>query len=116
MAAKTIVLVTGANTGLGFEMVKAMCTSEKAYDILLAGRSLSKAEQAAKAALQEFAYTRSSIYPLQIDIESDESIQAAFDHIESKFGKLDALVNNAGTWEFLPATVNDGRPLTSMPI
>lgn len=92
----TIVLVTGANTGLGFEIVKALYSSGKAYEVLVGGRSLVKAEEAANAIKKEVPSTRSKIWPMQIDIEDDESIQLIFDDVQSKFGRLDALVNNAG--------------------
>jgi hypothetical protein len=43
---KTVLLVTGANTGLGYQIVRALCQSNQSYDILLGGRSLEKAQQA----------------------------------------------------------------------
>ncbi len=92
----SIVLITGANTGLGFEMVKALCSSETAYEVLLGGRSVAKAEQAANAVMKEFPSTRSKVWPIQIDIEDDESIQRTFDEVQTKFGRLDTLINNAG--------------------
>ena len=92
----TIVLVTGANTGLGFEIVKALYGSGKAYEVLVGGRSLVKAEEAANAIMKEFSSTRSKLWPMQIDIEDDESIERIFDDVQTQFGRLDALVNNAG--------------------
>ena len=96
MAERTIVLVTGANTGLGYQIIRALCASDQAYEILVGGRSLAKAEEAAKAVLTEHTSTKSTTSPIQIDIEDDDSISAAFSHVESKHGRLDALVNNAG--------------------
>lgn len=96
MNRKIIVLVTEANTGLGFEMIRALCSSEKAYEVLVGGRSLLRAEQAANAVMMEFPSTRSRAWPIQIDIEDDESIQRVFDGVATQFGRLDALVNNAG--------------------
>ena len=94
---RTIVLVTGANTGLDFEMVRSLCSSGNAYEVLVGGRSITKAQQAAIVAAKEFPSTRSKVWPIQVDIKNDESIQAAFDEVQAKFGRLDALVNNAGT-------------------
>ena len=97
MDQKIIVLVTGANTGLGFEIVKGLFSSEKPYEIVVGGRSLIKAQQAADAISKDFPSSRSKLWPMQIDIEDDESIQRIFDDVQTKFGKLDFLVNNAGT-------------------
>ena len=97
MDRKTIVLVTGANTGLGFEIVNGLYSSEKSYEIVVGGRSLIKAQQAADAVSKDFPSSRSKLWPMQVDIENDESIQRIFDEVQTTFGKLDFLVNNAGT-------------------
>ena len=96
MAQPEVILITGANTGIGFQIVKTLCASDKAYDIILGGRSLSKLDAAISAARAEFPSSRSKLSPLQVDIEHDDSIKKAFEHVQSEFGRLDALVNNAG--------------------
>ena len=96
MDPREVVLVTGANTGLGFQMIRALCGSGTGYNILLAGRSLDKAHQAVTSATKEFPSSRSKLWPIQVDIEDDNSIQRAFDEVQTKFGRVDALVNNAG--------------------
>ena len=96
MDQRTVVLITGANTGLGFEMIRALCGSDKSYEILVGGRSLVKAEQATNNVTKNYPSTRSKLWPVQVDIEDDESIQSVFDQVQTKFGRLDALVNNAG--------------------
>lgn len=93
---KKIILITGANTGLGFETVRALCASDKPYHILLGGRSLAKAQQAAKDITAEFSSTSSEVAPIQVDIEDDSSIESAYQEVQSKYGKLDVLLNNAG--------------------
>jgi NAD(P)-dependent dehydrogenase (short-subunit alcohol dehydrogenase family) len=98
MDPQEVILVTGANTGLGFQIIRALCSSEKAYNILLAGRSLTKAQDAVRSAGEEFPSSASKLSPIQVDIEDDESIQRAFDEVKSKFGRLDVLVNNAGMY------------------
>jgi NAD(P)-dependent dehydrogenase (short-subunit alcohol dehydrogenase family) len=96
MDTRKIVLVTGANTGLGYEIVKALCASQTAYEVLVGGRSLPKAEHAAKTLSSEFPTTRSHLRAVQIDIEDDSSIEALFELVQESYGRLDALVNNAG--------------------
>lgn len=98
MDQREIILITGANTGLGFQIVRALCKSEKAYNILLAGRSMVKVQEAVKSAAEEFPSSGSKLWPIQIDIEDDDSIQKAFDEVQTRFGRLDALVNNAGVY------------------
>ncbi|KAH6949444.1 hypothetical protein DER45DRAFT_606513 [Fusarium avenaceum] len=95
MAQRKVVLVTGANTGLGFQIVKAICDSDGSYEVLLGGRSIHKAEEAVTNLKEEFPQT--SIRPIQVDVEDDISINSAFEYVKAKFGKLDALINNAGS-------------------
>ncbi|KAF4976419.1 hypothetical protein FZEAL_6899 [Fusarium zealandicum] len=93
---KRIVLITGANTGLGYQIVRALSGSDKPYEILLGGRSIDKAQSAAKSAAEEFPNSQSSIRPVQIDIQDDKSIDALFNDVKEKYGKVDVLLNNAG--------------------
>lgn len=92
----TIVFITGANTGLGYEAVKALCKTNNPYTILLGCRSVSKGETAIKSLQSEVPGTKSTITPIQADVESDDSIQAAFDTISKQYGRVDVLINNAG--------------------
>ncbi|KAH0846545.1 hypothetical protein AYO21_11302 [Fonsecaea monophora] len=97
MAANTIVLITGANTGLGLETVRSLLQSPgKTYTILLGGRSLEKATTAAKQVKDEFPQSQSVVTPVQIDVEDDQSINALFENLEQHHGRLDVLINNAG--------------------
>ncbi|TVY87140.1 Short-chain dehydrogenase/reductase [Lachnellula willkommii] len=96
MVSNSVVLITGANTGLGFEIVKSLLQSPKPYTILLGGRSLEKAKAAAQQAQTEFPSSNSIIKPVQIDIESDSSITNLFEQISAEYGRVDVLINNAG--------------------
>jgi NADP-dependent 3-hydroxy acid dehydrogenase YdfG len=97
MGSNKIVFITGANTGIGYQIVRGLCASNQSYSILLGGRSIEKAKKAVQDVTSEFPETSSKVQPVQIDIEDDGSIQAAAQFIESNFERLDALVNNAGT-------------------
>lgn len=96
MASSEILLITGANTGLGFETVRSLCQSSKAYTILLGGRSLEKARAAVESVRAEFPQSASTVQAIQIDIEDDDSISKAHEQVEQQHGRLDILINNAG--------------------
>ncbi|KAL2062311.1 hypothetical protein VTL71DRAFT_6577 [Oculimacula yallundae] len=96
MSSHTIVFITGANTGLGFEIVKSLCQSTNAYTILLGGRDIEKANAAAKEAQSKYPSSQSTIKTVQIDVEDDDSISRAFEHVSAEYGHIDVLINNAG--------------------
>jgi NAD(P)-dependent dehydrogenase (short-subunit alcohol dehydrogenase family) len=92
-----IVLITGANTGLGLAIVKALYQSTTAYTILLCGRSIQKAQDAANQ-IQAGDPSGSDVVPMQVDLESDESIEKLARDVGEKYGRVDILINNAGTY------------------
>lgn len=96
MSSPTIVLITGANTGLGLETVKSLFRSSTPYTVLLGGRSLEKATAAAEAVAKEYPESKSKATPVQVDIEDDASITALKERVEKEFEKVDVLINNAG--------------------
>ena len=70
--------------------------SDKAYTVLLSGRNLQKAQDAAKQLQSEVPNSSSEISTMQCDVEDDASIKRIFEEVSSKYGKLDVLINNAG--------------------
>ncbi|CAO2652885.1 Nn.00g022960.m01.CDS01 [Neocucurbitaria sp. VM-36] len=96
MANNSIVLITGGNTGIGYETVKALYASPQAHTILMGSRSLDKAKEAISALQGEILDSKSEIVPQQIGIDDDASIENALEEVESKWARVDALVNNAG--------------------
>jgi len=91
-----IVLVTGANQGIGLEVVRQLSVM-KDHHILLGSRNAQKGADAA-ASLQKDAPegTTLPITPITIDVTSDDSISAAASKVKAEFGRLDVLINNAG--------------------
>jgi len=96
----SIILITGGNTGIGYETVKALYASSQAYTILMGSRSLEKAETAIAKLKSEVSESKNEVLALQVDIEDDESIERAFEEVKGKWGRVDGLVNNAGLWTF----------------
>lgn len=96
MASTQIVLITGGNTGLGLEVVKALYHSSNPYQILVGSRSLSKADAAIAALKRDNPSSTSTLSAIQIDVESDDSIAAALTTISSTHPHIDCLINNAG--------------------
>jgi NAD(P)-dependent dehydrogenase (short-subunit alcohol dehydrogenase family) len=97
MATRPILLITGGNTGLGFETVKALYSSpKKAYTILLGSRNLENAHSSIRDLKAEIPESQSVIDPVQIDIDDDDSISNLYQYTEKTYGRLDILINNAG--------------------
>jgi NADP-dependent 3-hydroxy acid dehydrogenase YdfG len=98
-SSRQVVLITGANTGLGYEVVKALYNhAVKDYDIIVGGRSLEKVEATINSLKTDNKESKSKLTSLQIDISSDDSINKAFETISSSYDRIDVLVNNAGKY------------------
>ena len=57
---------------------------------------MSNGESAAESVKKEFPSTKSTITPVQVDLNSDESIEKAIKTITSEHGRIDTLLNNGG--------------------
>lgn len=101
MASPKVVLVTGGNNGIGYEAVKALLQSDKAYHVLMGSRSLEKAKLAIETLHKECPELTNTVEAVQVDLTSDESIEKAFEQIGANPGYIDALINNAGMHAFL---------------
>lgn len=106
-SSNTIVLVTGANQGIGFEIAKKLATEQKGYHVIMTGRRKDAIEEAAKNLQAEGL----SVEPLVMDVTSDDSIAAAAKAVGDKYAHLDVLVNNAAI--AAAPTSTDGKPLST---
>jgi len=87
--ARPVGLVTGGNKGIGRAIVAGL--AERGFVVYLGARDAARGEDAA-AELCSFGDVRF----VQLDVTSQGEVDAAVQRIESDFGRLDALINNAG--------------------
>jgi NAD(P)-dependent dehydrogenase (short-subunit alcohol dehydrogenase family) len=90
MAAK-IALITGANKGIGFETARQLGSQDMT---VLVGAREEERGRAAERALREGG---ADAHYVQLDVTDTKSIQQAAEGIDAEYGRLDVLVNNAGT-------------------
>lgn len=97
MPSKPLVLITGANQGLGYYATQQLAATGK-YHVLMGSRDIKKASKAIDGLAADSSYkvNKTDLTPLQIDVTSDSSISAAAKQVEGDFGSLDMLLNNAG--------------------
>ena len=84
---RKVVLVTGANRGIGKEIAKQLAARN--WQVIITARDYAKALQAAEE-------IGSTSLGLQMDVQDEDSIKQAVVLVEEKFKKLDVLINNAG--------------------
>ena len=87
----TIVLITGANKGLGLTTARRL--AEGGATVLLGSRDADRGREAA-ASLAGLP-----VVPITIDVTDDASVEAAAEQVGETYGRLDVLVNNAGVAE-----------------
>lgn len=92
-----IVLVTGANKGIGFETARQL--GKLGHHILVGARDRAKAEAAALALASDGIRAEA----LLLDVSNAASIAAAVESVSRKHGVLDVLINNAGVLADDPA-------------
>jgi NAD(P)-dependent dehydrogenase (short-subunit alcohol dehydrogenase family) len=83
-----VAVVTGAGSGIGRHVARALLGA--GYRVALAGR---RAE-----ALRETASGHGAALVVPADVGSPESVAALFEEIRRTWGRVDLLVNNAGTF------------------
>lgn len=81
-----VAVVTGAGSGLGRQISRALL--DAGYRVALAGRRAD--------ALRESAQAHPDALPVPTDVTDAAQVEALFDAVRAKWGRLDLLVNNAG--------------------
>jgi NAD(P)-dependent dehydrogenase (short-subunit alcohol dehydrogenase family) len=85
-----VIVVTGGNRGIGFEICRQLAS--RGAQVVLTAR---KAE-AGREATEKLAAQKLTARFHRLDVTSSDSAVALRDFLESTFGHLDVLINNAG--------------------
>ena len=93
-----VAVVTGASTGLGLQMAKAFAS--QGANLVLLARRMNLLEENAKAITAEFGV---EVLPFACDITDTEKVKSAVAATMERFGRVDILMNNAGTGAVAPA-------------
>lgn len=86
-----VVFVTGGGRGIGVAIAREV--AELGANVVLAGRTAATLEKSAKA-------IGAKATPVVCDVADWKSVETAAKEVQAKFGKLDALINNAGVGSF----------------
>ncbi|RAV01906.1 SDR family NAD(P)-dependent oxidoreductase [Mycolicibacter senuensis] len=102
-----VAVVTGANTGLGFETAAGLAA--RGAQVVLAVRNLDKGRDAETLIRQRSP--GASVTLQELDLGSLDSIRAAAEQLRSDHDRIDLLINNAGVMYPPKSTTKDGFEL-----
>lgn len=94
----SVALVTGCSTGLGVQMAKAL--ANQGANIVAVARRKEMVEAVAADIAKTYGVQAIGI---SCDITDTDRVNATVDEVMAKFGKIDILINNAGTGAVAPA-------------
>ncbi len=103
---RKVILITGSNKGLGKEIGRQL--GKMGYTIVLTARN----QMAGAAALAELKAEGCDAHFVRLDVTSPGDIDALVSDLDTKFGKMDVLVNNAGIaleWDGKPGNADKVR-------
>src|SRR5437762_167553 len=92
MASRKAALVTGAATGIGAAAVLALARA--GYDVIL---NYSSSEKAARDTAAQAGKLGAKTLVIKCDVADEAGVRAMLASIKKTFGRLDVLINNAGT-------------------
>ncbi len=99
-----IVIITGANSGIGYEAARAL--AKKGATVMMACRNLEKGEAAAKAIIDEDP--TGQVVLLHLDLADLSSVRRFADEFKARYDRLDVLVNNGGIMAVPKGETADG--------
>ena len=93
-----VAIVTGCSTGLGVQMAKAL--ANQGANIVAVARRQNLIDDVAKEIKETYGVETLAV---RCDITDTENVNAMVDAVLEKFGRIDILINNAGTGAVAPA-------------
>src|SRR6201990_643047 len=102
-----VAVITGANTGLGYETAAAL--ADHGARVVLAVRNLDKGKDAAARITANSPHADVALQ--ELDLTSLDSVRAAADQLRSAHDRIDLLINNAGVMWTPKSTTQDGFEL-----
>lgn len=93
-----VAVVTGASAGLGLQMARAF--ANQGANLVLLARRKNLLDANARSISEEYGV---EVLPIECDITITEQVVAAVDATMERFGRVDILLNNAGTGAVAPA-------------
>lgn len=101
MAAAKVIVVTGANKGIGYSIVRGLSSKARELSqplsIVVTARDSGRGTQAVESLRKEIGSGHKvDISFTQLDVTDDKSVQKAAKEVANKHGGVDVLINNAG--------------------
>ncbi|MBQ1740133.1 MAG: SDR family oxidoreductase [Erysipelotrichaceae bacterium] len=93
-----VAVVTGCSTGLGVQMAKAL--ANQGCSIVAVARRQNLIDEVAAQIKEEYGVETLAV---RCDITDTDMVNAMVDTVMEKFGRIDVLINNAGTGAVAPA-------------
>ena len=98
-----IALVTGASRGIGASVALALAGEN--YDLAITSRDPDRLQEIS----EQIVNNNRSVYPIKLDVKETDVIPEIVNNIETEFGPIEVLVNNAGV--NLPRAALDLSPV-----
>jgi NAD(P)-dependent dehydrogenase (short-subunit alcohol dehydrogenase family) len=96
-----VVLVTGSSRGLGFELARRLLA--RGAHVVVCARHEAELREAQEKLLGERRSPEGSVLAIPCDVTDEDQVDAMVSQVQSTLGRIDVLVNNAGTIAVGPA-------------